>query len=157
MLEVWRVFQALFSLFFSGTAAGSLCLPFLINTLVKTYAFSGTLLVLGGCMLHISISATLYRPLAIHALISKQNRNIVQLHEATHENLQVQHQNLTTASTTTNLASYHNGIFFTSLCPLINHILLSSEITSPTESFWTQGNIRHFAVVKTLFSANKFI
>ena len=46
---------------------------------METYAFSGTLLVLGGCMLHISISATLYRPLAIHALISKQNRNIVQL------------------------------------------------------------------------------
>ena len=84
-------------LWFSGTAAGSLFLPFLINALVETYAFSGTLLVLGGCMLHISISATLYRPLAVHALISKQNRNVVQLHEATHETIEEQ-QNLIPSS-----------------------------------------------------------
>ena len=86
-----------FCLWFSGTAAGSLFLPFLINALVETYAFSGTLLVLGGCMLHISISATLYRPLAVHALISKQNRNVVQLHEATHETIEEQ-QNLIPSS-----------------------------------------------------------
>lgn len=64
---------------------------------METYAFSGTLLVLGGCMLHISISATLYRPLAVHALISKQNRNVVQLHEATHETIEEQ-QNLIPSS-----------------------------------------------------------
>lgn len=39
-------------------------------------------------MLHISISAALYRPLAIHVLISKKNRNIVQLHEATEETVE---------------------------------------------------------------------
>lgn len=75
----------------SGTAAGSLCLPFLLEVLVRTYAFKGTLLILGACMLHISISAAAYRPLAIHVLISKKNRNIVQLHEATEETMENQH------------------------------------------------------------------
>ena len=55
---------------------------------MKTYAFKGTLLILGACMLHISISAALYRPLAIHVLIAKQYRNVVQLHEASSETIQ---------------------------------------------------------------------
>ena len=77
-----------------GTAAGSLCLPFLIKALVETYAFNGTLLILGGCMLHISISAAVYRPLAVHVIISKQNRNVVQLQEATSETLKDQQLNM---------------------------------------------------------------
>jgi MFS family permease len=58
----------------SGTAAGSLCLPFLIEALVDAYDFSGTMLILGGCMLHIAISAALYRPLATHVLIMRNSR-----------------------------------------------------------------------------------
>ena len=77
-----------------GTAAGSLVLPFLIKLLVETYAFNGTLLILGGCMLHISISAAVYRPLAVHVLISKQNRNIVKLQEATSDALKEQQINV---------------------------------------------------------------
>lgn len=71
----------------SGTAAGSLCLPFLIEALASTYSFSGTLLILGACMLHISISAALYRPLATHVrIMSKhQKSTVVQLQEATAE------------------------------------------------------------------------
>ena len=78
-------------LIISGTAAGSLCLPFLIETLARAFAFQGTLLLLGACMLHISISAALYRPLAIHVLITKQ-KEVVNLQEATEENLQEQQE-----------------------------------------------------------------
>ena len=74
-----------------GTAAGSLCLPFLMKTLVHTYAFSGTLLILGGCMLHISVSAALYRPLAIHVQITKKHRNVVQLTQASQDDI-LEHQ-----------------------------------------------------------------
>ena len=75
----------------SGTAAGSLCLPFLIESLARAFAFEGTLLLLGACMLHISISAALYRPLATHVLITKQ-KEVVNLQEATEENLQEQQE-----------------------------------------------------------------
>jgi len=47
----------------SGTAAGSFVLPILIKHLVDNCGFHGTLLILGGCMLHVCVSATLYRPL----------------------------------------------------------------------------------------------
>lgn len=47
----------------SGTAAGSFVFPLLIETLVKNFGFHGTILLLGGCMLHVCVSATLYRPL----------------------------------------------------------------------------------------------
>ncbi|KAM8711164.1 hypothetical protein ACLKA7_000319 [Drosophila subpalustris] len=48
----------------SGTAAGSFVLPILIKHLVENCGFHGTLLILGGCMLHVCVSATLYRPLS---------------------------------------------------------------------------------------------
>ncbi|XP_050451578.1 monocarboxylate transporter 13 isoform X2 [Cataglyphis hispanica] len=47
----------------SGTAAGSFMFPLLIELLVKDFGFHGTILLLGGCMLHVCVSATLYRPL----------------------------------------------------------------------------------------------
>lgn len=47
----------------SGTAAGSFVFPLLIELLVKDFGFHGTILLLGGCMLHVCVSATLYRPL----------------------------------------------------------------------------------------------
>lgn len=47
----------------SGTAAGSFMFPLLIEFLVKDFGFHGTILLLGGCMLHVCVSATLYRPL----------------------------------------------------------------------------------------------
>lgn len=50
----------------SGTAAGSFVFPMLIQHLVQTYGFHGTILLLGGCMLHVCVSAALYRPLAVH-------------------------------------------------------------------------------------------
>lgn len=48
----------------SGTAAGSFILPVLIKHLVEGWGFHGTLLILGGCMLHVCVSATLYRPIS---------------------------------------------------------------------------------------------
>ncbi len=60
------------SLCLSGTAAGSFCLPFLIEHLVAHYGLRGALLLLGACMGHISISAALYRPLRLHAAISRK-------------------------------------------------------------------------------------
>lgn len=47
----------------SGTAAGSFVFPLLIEFLVRDFGFHGTILLLGGCMLHVCVSATLYRPL----------------------------------------------------------------------------------------------
>ena len=58
-----------------------------MNTLVHTYAFKGTLLILGSCMLHISISAALYRPLGVHVKITKTHKNVVQLTQALHEDM----------------------------------------------------------------------
>ncbi|CAK1591704.1 unnamed protein product [Parnassius mnemosyne] len=46
----------------SGTAAGSFVFPMLIEKLVDTYGLHGTVLLLGGGMLHVCVSATLYRP-----------------------------------------------------------------------------------------------
>ena len=53
----------------SGTAAGSFTLPVLISRLLDQYGFRGTLLLLGGCLLHVCISAALFRPLATHVII----------------------------------------------------------------------------------------
>ena len=59
-----------------------------MKALVYSYGYSGTLLILGGCMLHISISAALYRPLAVHVQVTKsQHRNVIQLTEASHEDI----------------------------------------------------------------------
>lgn len=48
----------------SGTAAGSFVFPLLIERLCDAFGFHGTILLLGGCMLHVCVSATLYRPLS---------------------------------------------------------------------------------------------
>ncbi|XP_048003151.1 monocarboxylate transporter 12-like [Leguminivora glycinivorella] len=45
----------------SGTAAGSFVFPMLIEKLVGMYGLHGTVLLLGGGMLHVCVSATLYR------------------------------------------------------------------------------------------------
>lgn len=47
----------------SGTAAGSFVFPMLIEFLIKKFGFHGTILILGGCMIHVCASALLYRPL----------------------------------------------------------------------------------------------
>lgn len=46
----------------SGTAAGSFVFPMLIEHLCANFGFHGTILILGGCMLHVCASAALYRP-----------------------------------------------------------------------------------------------
>lgn len=46
----------------SGTAAGSFVFPILIEYLIEKFGFHGTLLLLGAGMLHVCVSATLYRP-----------------------------------------------------------------------------------------------
>lgn len=46
----------------SGTAAGSFIFPILIEYLIHKFGFHGTLLLLGAGMLHVCVSATLYRP-----------------------------------------------------------------------------------------------
>ncbi|XP_034136216.1 uncharacterized protein LOC117588794 isoform X1 [Drosophila guanche] len=51
----------------SGTAAGSFILPVLIKHLVEKCGFHATLLILGGCMLHVCVSAMLYRPISAYA------------------------------------------------------------------------------------------
>lgn len=51
----------------SGTAAGSFVFPMLIEHLVHHFGFHGTILILGGCMLHVCASAALYRPLEVTA------------------------------------------------------------------------------------------
>lgn len=47
----------------SGTAAGSFVFPILIEFLIGKFGFHGTLLLLGAGMLHVCVSATLYRPM----------------------------------------------------------------------------------------------
>jgi MFS family permease len=65
----------------SGTAAGSFTLPILMGHLLNHYGFHGTLLIIGGCMLHVCISAALFRPLATHVIIirnkEKKKVNVV--------------------------------------------------------------------------------
>ncbi|XP_055598633.1 uncharacterized protein LOC129748152 isoform X2 [Uranotaenia lowii] len=46
----------------SGTAAGSFIFPTLIERLIHSFGFHGTILILGGCMLHVCVSGALYRP-----------------------------------------------------------------------------------------------
>ncbi|XP_074095857.1 monocarboxylic acid transporter silnoon [Cotesia typhae] len=62
----------------SGTAAGSFVFPLLIETLVANFGFHGTILLLGGCMLHVCVSATLYRPLEDNpsAIVKSKNFEI---------------------------------------------------------------------------------
>ncbi|XP_011499502.1 PREDICTED: monocarboxylate transporter 13 [Ceratosolen solmsi marchali] len=61
----------------SGTAAGSIVFPMLIEYLVASFGFHGTFLILGGCMLHVCVSASLYRPLeqnyALEAMLDAES------------------------------------------------------------------------------------
>lgn len=57
----------------SGTAAGSFVFPMLIEHLVHNFGFHGTILILGGCMLHVCASAALYRPIDINGGGSESN------------------------------------------------------------------------------------
>ncbi|XP_055904859.1 uncharacterized protein LOC129940519 [Eupeodes corollae] len=57
----------------SGTAAGSFILPVLIKHLADKFGFHGTILILGGCMLHVCVSATLYKPLEESAHLDPKN------------------------------------------------------------------------------------
>lgn len=57
----------------SGTAAGSFIFPILIEYLVGHYGFHGTILILGGCMLHVCVSAVMYRPLEMELQTFKSN------------------------------------------------------------------------------------
>ncbi|KAG8227961.1 hypothetical protein J437_LFUL007512, partial [Ladona fulva] len=53
----------------SGTAAGGLLFPWLIDQLVYSYGFQGAFLLLGACTLHVCVGASLYRPLSVHMRI----------------------------------------------------------------------------------------
>ncbi|XP_048480059.1 monocarboxylate transporter 12 isoform X2 [Plutella xylostella] len=50
----------------SGTAAGSFVFPMAIEALVRAYGLHGTVLLLGGGMLHVCVAATLYRDPPAH-------------------------------------------------------------------------------------------
>lgn len=58
----------------SGTAFGSFILPHLIQGLINEFGFRGALLIFGACMLHLLISAALYRPLTVHVKIVKAKK-----------------------------------------------------------------------------------
>ena len=50
----------------SGAAAGAFTLPVFFTFLLDTYGFRGSLPVIGACLLHICISAALYRSAESH-------------------------------------------------------------------------------------------
>lgn len=50
-------------------------LPILIKHLAENCGFHGTLLILGGCMLHVCVSATLYRPLSAHIELTQSQES----------------------------------------------------------------------------------
>ena len=53
----------------SGTAAGSMVIPPLMEYLVPMYGFRGSILILGACMLHVCFSAVIYRPMEVRQRI----------------------------------------------------------------------------------------
>lgn len=57
----------------SGTAAGSFVFPMLIECLIHNFGFHGTILILGGCMLHVCVSATLYRPFDVNYIAEQKS------------------------------------------------------------------------------------
>ncbi|XP_013178858.1 PREDICTED: monocarboxylate transporter 2 [Papilio xuthus] len=69
----------------SGTAAGSFVFPMLIEKLVDTYGLHGTVLLLGGGMLHVCVSATLYRapptPRPVTPVTTTTTENTTLLHD----------------------------------------------------------------------------
>lgn len=60
----------------SGTAAGSFVFPMLIDRLVRAFGFHGTILILGGCMLHVCASAALYRPPVVDTDSSTEDTDV---------------------------------------------------------------------------------
>ena len=72
----------------SGTAAGSFTLPILMSHLLDWYGFHGTLLILGACLLNVCVSAALYRPLATHVIIIRnEERKKAKLDELKNKNI----------------------------------------------------------------------
>nr|XP_029707566.1 uncharacterized protein LOC109623291 [Aedes albopictus] len=61
----------------SGTAAGSFIFPMLIERLIHLFGFHGTILILGGCMLHVCVSGALYRPVEDTTQKKPNQREIV--------------------------------------------------------------------------------
>lgn len=55
----------------SGTAAGSMAIPPLIEMLMPRYGFRGCILILGACILHVCLCAIAYRPMEIHQRITE--------------------------------------------------------------------------------------
>ena len=49
----------------SGNAIGGVIMPPLMEHLVEQYGFRGSMLVLGGLLLHVCLGASLFRPLAL--------------------------------------------------------------------------------------------
>lgn len=79
----------------SGTAAGSFVFPIFIQHLMNQYGFHGSILILGGCMLHVCISAALYRPLAVHQrLIERAQGQSVHTENLTSVDITVQCPNM---------------------------------------------------------------
>ena len=70
----------------SGTAAGGFVFPLLIEYLVAKFDFHGTLLILGGCMLHVCASACLYRPLEANYPDEDENEVVAVEKEIVDEN-----------------------------------------------------------------------
>lgn len=49
-----------------------------MEVLVPTYGFKGSILIVGACMLHICLSAALYRPIEVHqAIIESQTKFVI--------------------------------------------------------------------------------
>nr|XP_045605816.1 uncharacterized protein LOC123762982 [Procambarus clarkii] len=53
----------------SGNALGGFFLPPLVDYLLVTYGFRGTLMLLGAMQLHICVASMLYRPITHHAIV----------------------------------------------------------------------------------------
>ena len=60
----------------SGAAAGAFTLPMFFTFLIDTYGFRGALPVIGACLLHISISAALYRS-NHHAVVHHHHNDMI--------------------------------------------------------------------------------
>nr|XP_053641724.1 uncharacterized protein LOC128695230 isoform X2 [Cherax quadricarinatus] len=53
----------------SGNALGGFFLPPLVDYLLTTYGFRGTLMLIGAMQLHICVASMLYRPISHHAIV----------------------------------------------------------------------------------------
>ena len=64
---------------------GAFLLPMLFSHLLDTYGFRGALPVIGACLLHLCVSASLYRPLAVHVAIQREQERREQRAEGSGE------------------------------------------------------------------------